>query len=181
VSDRWPLPTVVLGLGNVLMRDDAFGPVVVETLLATWDIPPEVRVIDLGTPGLDLVPYVVGQPALVLVDTVRTDAAPGTVRRYGLRSLERPLPARVSPHDPGVTEALFAASLAGQKPEHAVLVAAVPQDVSMGTGLSPALRAAVPVAVAQVVEELRGLGFVVERRPDAAPPSLWWEQPVAPC
>ena len=108
-----PLPTAVLGLGNVLMRDDAFGPVVIATLQASYVIPDEVMVLDLGTPGLDLVPYVVGQPALVLVDTVRADASPGTVRRYGLRALERPLPARVSPHDPGVTEALFAASLAG--------------------------------------------------------------------
>ena len=47
----------VLGLGNVLMGDDALGPWVVHHLVSTYDFPPEVAVVDVGTPGLDLVPY----------------------------------------------------------------------------------------------------------------------------
>ena len=66
----------MIGLGNVLMGDDAFGPWVVQTLLAEHDFPEGVAVEDLGTPGLDLTPYVTDLEALVLVDTVRADAPP---------------------------------------------------------------------------------------------------------
>ena len=48
--------TAVLGLGNVLMGDDALGPWVIQHLLTQWEVPPSVRVQDLGTPGLDLHP-----------------------------------------------------------------------------------------------------------------------------
>ena len=72
----------VLGLGNVLMGDDAFGPWVVQTLLAGYKFPDGVSVDDLGTPGLDLTPYLTDLEALILVDTVRSDAPPGTLRLY---------------------------------------------------------------------------------------------------
>ena len=48
----------VLGLGNVLQRDDALGPYVAELLSCTFDFPPGVTVLDAGTPGLDLTPYI---------------------------------------------------------------------------------------------------------------------------
>lgn len=56
-------PTVaVLGLGNVLMGDDGFGPTVIRELEAAWTPHPEVELLDLGTPGLDLLPFVSDRP-----------------------------------------------------------------------------------------------------------------------
>ena len=57
-------PTAVLGLGNVLMKDDALGPYVIRRLLASWRFPPDVAVEDLGTPGRDLQPYLADREAL---------------------------------------------------------------------------------------------------------------------
>ena len=62
----------VLGLGNVLMSDDGFGPFVVRVLEATYECPPGVDVVDVGTPGLDLTPNmrVPGQRALTRATSV---------------------------------------------------------------------------------------------------------------
>ena len=100
----------IIGLGNVLMGDDALGPWVIHHLETVWDVPPEVALVDVGTPGLDLVPYVAGPAGIVLVDTVSArDAAPGTLRTFDREALLRFAPKpRLSPHDPGVTEALLA-------------------------------------------------------------------------
>jgi hydrogenase maturation protease len=166
----------VIGLGNVLMGDDAFGPWVAQVLLAGFDYPDGVSVEDLGTPGLDLVPYVMDKHALVLVDTVRSDAAPGTIRTYGRAELLRHAPhARLSPHDPGVKEALLSAEFAGRGPRELLLVGAVPQTTAMGVGLSAPLRAAVPCAVEAVVRELERLGRAPVRRAGPATPDIWWE------
>jgi hydrogenase maturation protease len=170
----------VIGLGNVLMGDDAFGPWVVETLLAEYDFRTDVSVLDLGTPGLDLLPYVADLEALVLVDTVRSEAPPGTVRLYRRDEILRHAPQpRLSPHDPGVKEALLSAEFAGRGPRDVLLIGVVPKDASMAVRLSPPLRAAVPLAAAAALQELERLGAPATRRAEPRPPDIWWE-PVAP-
>jgi hydrogenase maturation protease len=168
----------VIGLGNVLMGDDAFGPWVVETLLAEHEFPEGVSVEDLGTPGLDLVPYITDLEALVLVDTVRSDAPPGAVQLYRRADLLEHAPStRLSPHDPGVKEALLAAEFAGRGPREVLLVGAVPETTSLGVRLSPALRAAVPLAAAEVLRELERLGCPATRHTSTLAPDVWWEGP----
>jgi hydrogenase maturation protease len=169
----------VIGLGNVLMGDDAFGPWVAQVLLAGYDFAPGVSVEDLGTPGLDLIPYVAELDALVLVDTVRSDATPGTLRLYGRDSLLQHAPQpRLSPHDPGVKEALLTAEFAGVGPREVLLVGAVPQDSAMGVRLSTPLRGAVPRAVEEVLRELTRLGSPAIRRERPRPADIWWEAPA---
>ena len=172
----------VIGLGNVLMGDDAFGPWVVQTMLAEFAFPEDVSVEDLGTPGLDLIPYVADLEALVLVDTVRSSSPPGTIRLYRRDELLKHAPhARLSPHDPGVKEALLTAEFAGKGPREVLLVGAVPADTAMGVRLSPALREAVPRAVAEVLRELERLERPAVPRPSPEAPGIWWEKgPDAP-
>jgi hydrogenase maturation protease len=141
-----------------------------------------VAVEDLGTPGLDLMPWVTDLEALVLVDTVRSDATPGTLRLYRRDAiLEHPPQPRLSPHDPGVKEALLTAEFAGRGPREVLLVGAVPETTAMGVRLSPALRAAVPAAVDEVLQELERLGRPAARRSAPLSPDIWWaEAPGAP-
>jgi hydrogenase maturation protease len=167
----------VLGLGNVLMGDDAFGPWVVQMLLAEHTFPEDVVVNDLGTPGLDLMPWVSDLEALILIDTVRAEAPPGTIRLYRRDDILRHPPgARLSPHDPGVKEALLTAEFAGQAPHEVLLVGAVPERTEMGVGLSAAVREAVSLAAHEVLHELARLGRGGERRDPPGPPHIWWER-----
>jgi hydrogenase maturation protease len=162
------------------MGDDAVGPWVIEELLANWDFPESVEVLDVGTPGLDLVPYVAGADTILIVDTVKTDGPPGRIRVYERGELlARPAEPRLSPHDPGLKEVLFALTLAGSAPRDVVLVGVVPGPVDRGIGLSPALQDAVPIAAAALVERLTTLGVAPRRRADAVPVSPWWEEPAA--
>ncbi len=172
----------VLGLGNVLMGDDALGPWVIHRLEAMYTFPPEVEVVDVGTPGLDLVPYVAGPCGVVLVDTVHVPgAAPGTIRVYDRDQLVRFAPKpRLSPHDPGVTEAILTVEMAGEPPAFVTLFGVVPGSVKAGVGLTPALQDAVARAADEVVVDLLARGLDVRRRaPNAVSvPLPWWETPV---
>jgi hydrogenase maturation protease len=168
--------TAVLGLGNVLMGDDALGPWVVAHLLARWEFPPEVEVLDLGTPGLDLHPFVAGRDRVILVDVVRSDGPPGQLKLYPKEDLLRHAPGpRVSPHDPGVKEVLLTLDFAGSAPSEVLLVGVVPDSVAAGTGLSAPVKAAAALAEQAVLDELARLGHAVRRREPAAAPDLWWE------
>jgi len=167
----------VLGLGGVLMGDDGIGPWVVRHLAATWELPPEVSVLDGGTPGPDLVDYLVGREAVILVDAIRGEGVPGSVRVYRKETLSKvPVLPRLSPHDPDLPQALLTAELAGDAPKEVVLVGVVPERVEAGTELSPALRAAVPAIERAVLDELRALGVEPRRRERPLDAEIWWER-----
>jgi hydrogenase maturation protease len=169
----------VIGIGNVLTGDDAVGPTVLKLLEARYQIPDEVLVLDAGTPGLDLTAYLAGLEGAVLVDAVKAKGAPGELRTYGKDELVAKAPAlAMSPHEPGVREALMNADFIGVSPRVVRLVGVVPGSVETGIGLSAGVRAALPAALAQVVAELAALGVALRERVPPAEPDLWWERPA---
>jgi hydrogenase maturation protease len=174
MSDR---QIVVLGLGNVLQGDDALGPYVVEVLSSKYEFPQRVSLIDAGTPGLDLTPYIAGVDALVVIDAVRAAGAPGDLRCYRLAELlETPPPQRLSPHDPGLKECLLTLELVGQAPAEVLLVGLIPEHLGATPGLSDAVRAGLPAVESAVVAELQRLDVPVRPKTDPGEPDLWWER-----
>jgi hydrogenase maturation protease len=166
----------VLGLGNVLMGDDGFGPTVVRAFSATHVVGPDVEVVDVGTPGLDLMPWLYDADRVIIVDTVKSDRPPGTLRVYDRQEILRSTPSvRVGPHDPGVKEALLTLEFAGRGPREVVLVGVVPGYVGMTLDLTPAVRDAVPAAVDEIARTLRRFGAPVVRQRGEASPAPWWE------
>jgi hydrogenase maturation protease len=167
----------IIGIGNVLAEDDAVGPHVVRVVEARWALPEGVELLDAGTPGYDLTAFLAGLDAAVLVDAVRAQGAPGEIRTYDKASLlERGPILALSPHEPGVREALLNAEFMGVSPPDVRLVGVIPARTGTGVGLSPAVRAAVPEAAARVVRELAALGVALRERAPPAEPDLWWER-----
>ena len=160
--------TFVLGLGNVLMGDDGFGPAVIHAFSRRYAVGPDVEVVDLGTPGLDLTPWLADAAHVVIVDTVKAALEPGTLRLYDKADLTRHAPfARTGPHDPGVKECVLTLEFAGRAPTHMTVVGAVPGECGMSLELSPPLRASVPAAVEAVAAALTHHGDAVWLRPES--------------
>jgi hydrogenase maturation protease len=173
--------TYVLGLGNVLMGDDGFGPAVVHRFDQQFAVGRGVEVVDLGTPGLDLTPWLTDARHVIIVDTVRAKLPPGTLRLYEKHDLTRHVPfARVSPHDPGVKETVLTLEFAGRAPHAITVIGVVPLHISMGTELSEPVAAAVPGAVEAIVAALERYRDPVRARltppVPLEPPRAWWQQ-----
>ena len=165
----------VIGLGNVLMSDDGFGPFVVRVLEAAYECPPNVELIDAGTPGLDLVPYVLDAEAVIFVDTVSSRGVPGEIRVYDRDAiLQVPPQARTGGHDPALKEALLTVAAAGAGPTRVALVGAIPEWVATGVVLSPRLEQAIAPAVRAIVDALSGLGVRLTPRGYPGVPHIWW-------
>lgn len=171
----------VMGLGNVLMGDDALGPYVIGLLRARYRFEEGVSVEDLGTPGLDLHPHLAGLDVLILIDTVRAEGEPGQVRTYRRDQILRHAPVqRVSPHDPGVKEALLALEFAGNGPSEVLLVGVIPDNLEQSVGLTSRVQGAVPEVVDEVLAELERLGYTPAAYDPPREPDLWWERPATP-
>jgi len=170
-------PLGVIGIGNVLMGDDALGPFVIELLAAAWEPDERLRLVDAGTPGLDLTAYLAELDAAVVVDVVKADGAPGEVRRYDRDALVvRPPLLALSPHEPGLREAILNAEFLGVAPRTIRLVGVVPARVDFGPGLSAPVRAALPAVVERVRAELAALGMTPTPRAAPGTPDVWWER-----
>jgi len=169
----------VLGIGNVLMGDDALGAHVVKRLEAGWTLPPGVALVEAGTPGAALTTQLEGLDAAVVVDTVKLRGQPGEIRVLDKPALLARMPlAPMSPHEPGLREALFAMEFEGTAPPEVRLVGVVPASVELGVGLSAPVQAAVEGAVAEVLRQLASLGVAAVPRVPALHPDLWWEAPA---
>ncbi len=166
----------VMGVGNVLMGDDGLGPYVLRTLEAHYEMPADVWLFDAGTPGLDLTLFLDGLDALLVVDAVKADGAPGTVRTWGRDALVKGfIPISTSPHDPTLRESLMRLEMFGQCPPHIRLFGVVPEDVGTRARLSDSVREAVPLVEEQIVQELANLGAMPARREPEGVPDVWWE------
>lgn len=170
---------VVLGIGNVLNGDDGLGPFAARTLQAGWDLVGDAEVLDAGTPGMDLQSLLHGAEAAVFVDAVRDRGAPGDVKRYDRASILKGGGRTVtSPHEPGLREALLALEFRGIGPSEVILWGAIPENLELGTQLSPTIRNAVPSILAGVLADLGKLGIEARRLGTPRDADIWWERQV---
>lgn len=146
--------TLVLGLGNILLSDDAVGVRVAERLLDEYSFPPEVQVMDGGTLGLDLLAYVQDADRLVVVDALNIRDKPGTVARLVDDEVPAFLAPKISPHQMGLVDLLAASRLSGHFPDELVLWGVQPESLELGLGLSPTVAAQVESLVKHVLDEL---------------------------
>ncbi|HEY5618909.1 MAG TPA: HyaD/HybD family hydrogenase maturation endopeptidase [Vicinamibacterales bacterium] len=157
MNDRTAL--LVLGLGNVLLEDDGVGAAAVALLLDRYEVPRGVQVLDGGTLGLSLLPYLEAADAVILVDAVRAEGRPGTFVRLTDDEVAPAVATRLSPHQVGVADLLDGARWLGRYPRRVVLLGLVPESMDLAVGLSPGVRPALPALVQRIVDEAGTLGF----------------------
>ncbi|MBF0284531.1 MAG: HyaD/HybD family hydrogenase maturation endopeptidase [Magnetococcales bacterium] len=152
---------VVLGIGNLLMSDDGVGVRLLQWMEEHFAPHPEVVLLDGGTAGLALLPRLVGAEALLILDAVRSDHPPGTVIFLEGKAVPARFTAGLTPHQSGVADLMAAMLLEGSLPPHAAVVGVVPQRVSLGWELSPAVASSLPEAAARAVSWLDELGWTL--------------------
>jgi len=152
---------LVLGIGNLVMSDDGIGVRVVQQLEERYRFPENVRILDGGTLGLDLLPQLEGVSRLLVVDAVTTGSRPGTLVRLEGDDVPIVLETKVSPHQMGLKDLLAVAMLQGFAPGEMVLLGVQPELLRMETELSPAVAAQQEPLVAGVLAELEAWGVAV--------------------
>jgi hydrogenase maturation protease len=151
-------PLLVLGLGNLLCGDDGLGAVAVHLLLRRYESPPGVFVLDGGTLGLSLLPYLEDAEKAILVDAIRADAPAGSLVRLEGDEVAPAVASRLSVHQVGVVDLLDGARWRDRYPKRLVLLGLVPQSLELGLTRSLAVEARLDDLVEAIVAEARGLG-----------------------
>lgn len=157
---------LVLGIGNVLWADEGFGTRAVEALHAAYQLPPDVRVMDGGTQGMFLLPYVCAASRLLIFDAIDFGLEPGELRLIRDEDVPNYMGAKkVSMHQTGFQEVLASARLLGDYPERLALIGVQPVLLDdYGGSLQPLVKARIPDAIRLAADVLREWGVTVEAR-----------------
>ena len=147
--------TLVLGVGNLLLSDEGVGVRVIERLAASVDVPDDVQIQDGGTLGLDLLYHLQGIENLIIVDAVEMGKQPGELLRMEGEDVPAFLSIKMSPHQIGIPDMLFAAKLKDLYPRRVVLWGVQPASLYPGLDLSPSVSEQVDVLVMEVLEQLK--------------------------
>jgi hydrogenase maturation protease len=144
----------VLGIGNVLLRDEGIGCHVVHALEG---IPlPDVKIIDGGTCP-DVLQLFEDADKLVIVDAVKGGGTPGQIYRFHLEDITLERKPFLSLHDVGLVDSLMLMQL--WHPDfigigEAVVIGVEPREINWGLELSPELKEKMPQIVDAILSEL---------------------------
>ncbi|MCB2188932.1 MAG: HyaD/HybD family hydrogenase maturation endopeptidase [Deltaproteobacteria bacterium] len=159
------LPRIlVMGVGNVLLRDEGVGVRVLNEFVARYDTPPEVRLVEGGVLGLNLMPTMMEADKVVVVDAVRGGDEPGTLYRFAWECKPAHIQYKDSLHQIDLMETMGTLPLVGDPPEVVVLGVEYEDIDNWGIGLTPKVEQAVPHLVEMLAEELRQLGAAIEAK-----------------
>lgn len=156
VDETSRAPTLVLGLGNLLLRDEGVGVHVVRALQAE-PLPAGVELCDGGTLGLGLLDALAERTRVIVIDAI-AGYPPGTVVRLTAAQLAPTTDRQLSAHELGLFETLATARQLGIAPREVVIFGISPHDLGTGLELSPPVAALVPRLVELVRAELVGSG-----------------------
>jgi hydrogenase maturation protease len=155
---------LILGLGNLLCSDDGLGAFVAQAIADSRVIPEGVKVLDGGTLGLSLLPWLEDAERAILVDAILADQPAGSLVRLDGEEVGPAVAARLSVHQVGVSDLIEAARWRERIPPTLVLLGIVPSTTELGVGLSEPVFAGLPALVDLVCEEAGRLGFPLERK-----------------
>jgi len=153
-----PGQVLVLGLGNIILQDEGLGVWALERLQARHQFADHVRLMDGGTLGLDLLPYLAEAANVLLLDAVDSGKSPGALARLEGDAVPAQLALKLSAHQIGLQELLAAARFQGVWPRRLVLWGMQPAVLDWGAEPSALVQAALDSLVEAAAGELRAWG-----------------------
>ncbi|WP_210528147.1 HyaD/HybD family hydrogenase maturation endopeptidase [Rubellimicrobium arenae] len=163
---------LILGIGNVLWADEGFGVRCVERLAQTHAFDDNVCLLDGGTQGLYLLPFLEEADILLVFDAIDYGLPPGTLKVIEGDDVPAFMGAKkMSLHQTGFQDVIATAKLLGRCPGRLVLVGCQPEEIEdYGGGLRDAIAARIDLALALGLARLADWGIIA--RPGQADASL---------
>lgn len=149
----------LIGLGNILMRDEGLGVHAVKFIQEHYVIPPNLEVVDGGTAGLDLLPFIEGRDRVLFVDAVNFRQEPGHIGVLRNREIPVFFSVKHSLHHLGLADVLAAAHLMNILPPEVCLIGLQPHTIELGLELSPVIEARLQPLTALILSQLQDWGL----------------------
>lgn len=160
---------VILGVGNLLLSDEGLGIHALEHLRRSQALPAEIELLDGGTMGLDLLHYLQEVSHLLIIDAVDAGKEPGAIVRMDQEAVPAHFRPKMSPHEVGLPDLLFASKLIDLYPANVVVWGMQPARLSVGLELSPQVETNMKHLVDGILREVSDWGEAQSEPPPPHP------------
>lgn len=144
----------ILGIGNPLLGDDGFGVEVVKKLKEEIGESPDVEIIDGGSLGIYLLPYLEDKTHLIVVDVVNFGGKPGEIVKFELSKIPAFIGLKVSEHQITFHEVIALMNLLEIKPVESVLIGVQLKRNEWGAEMSDEVKGAIGEVVEKIKEQI---------------------------
>ncbi|WP_017755246.1 HyaD/HybD family hydrogenase maturation endopeptidase [Calidifontibacillus oryziterrae] len=144
----------ILGIGNTLYSDEGVGVHILPLLekeLAGYE---NVEIIEGATDGIRLLGPVEEADYLVIIDAINAGKAGGTIITITDDEIPQYFGVKMSIHQLGFQEVLFAAKIREQLPKKMVMIGVQPESLQFGIEMSQTVKDVLPTVVKMVVVQV---------------------------
>lgn len=155
----------ILGIGNLLLRDEGFGVHTVQYLENNYSFPDCVEIQDVGTAGIYMSPYLEECDPVLVIDVVDIEGEPGSFHFYTLADVKAGnFQTRMSPHQLGLLEILEVCKLRDAAPETVDFYTIIPHELTESIELSDIAAARVVEVAEMILKRLAEMGVQVTKK-----------------
>ncbi len=157
---------VIIGIGNILFKDEGVGVYAVRYLEENYDFFPTVDMVDGGTLGFGLMSYYQTYKRVLILDTISINDTPGAVYNLPSEALIGLGNYRKTAHEVEVVEMLEICSMLESIAQVSV-IGIIPEDIkSVDISLSDSVKNGFGGLIDEAVRELRRCGVKVSKKRD---------------
>ena len=150
--------TGIIGIGNLLLKDEGFGVYFIDLLRKKYIFEGDIRLIDGSTLGYGLLDDIFNLDDIIVVDALKTDEEPGSIFRFDAGNLPVNLMKKTA-HDVEFIDVITMCGLQGHNPNITVYAISPEDCAGVGMDISAPLKKAMPVLENFVLEEIKPLGI----------------------
>lgn len=159
---------IVIGIGNLLFRDDGIGIIAIKYLKENFEFTPNLELLDGGTLGFNLAEYFLEYDNVIIIDTISTDDEVGTIYKVPSDELLQSGTYKKTAHEVEVVQMLEACSLY-EKMAKVTVFGIIPQDIqTTEIGLSILMKEKFDILIETLLKELLSLGFKATKKSNIA-------------
>lgn len=155
----------ILGIGNLLLRDEGFGVHTVQYLENNYSFPDCVEIQDVGTAGIYMSPFLEECDPVLVIDVVDIEGEPGSFHFYTLADVKAGnFQTRMSPHQLGMLEILEVCKLRDAAPETVDFYTIIPHELVESVELSDVAATRVVEVADMILKRLAEMGVEVTKK-----------------
>ncbi len=146
--------TLILGIGNVLLRDEGAGVFAIRHLADLAAQRDDIELMDGGTLSFSLAGAIEDADNLIVIDAAQYDGEPGTTKVFVGEQMDEFIGSnrKCSVHEVSLIDLMAIALLAGQLPRQRALIGIQPQTIEWGDTPSLPVSAAIQLACDQAMQ-----------------------------
>lgn len=152
ISDRKKVK--IIGIGNTLYSDEGVGVHLLPYLQEALNQYDDIDIIEGATDGMKLLEPVEEADYLIIIDAINAGKTAGELVIIRNEEIPRYYGVKMSVHQVGFQEVLFAADFQGRLPEEMVMFGIQPASLALGLEPSDTVKGKFPELIKNVVEQV---------------------------